>query len=85
MMSLKLLFVLYVNCCLLWSLILLYYLNKALVAQRQPAWLKTVVSSGAAGEMVLYGSVIISPVFIFFLAWMGIKTAFKSLFGRRDK
>jgi uncharacterized membrane protein YdjX (TVP38/TMEM64 family) len=63
---LRLLLVLYISGCLLWSLMLIYYLNKALTLNKQPAWMKTILSNGAAGEMVLFGSVIISPIFLLF-------------------
>lgn len=73
MTYLKLLVVLYVSFCLLWSLILIYYLTKALVSRRQPSWLQTILRHGYAGHMVLYGSVVISPLFILFSVILFIK------------
>lgn len=64
MIFLKPLLVLYISCMLLWSLILIWYLNRALVAQRQPNWLRTIIQSGQSSEFILYGSVMLSPAFI---------------------
>lgn len=67
MVSLKSLLVLYGSFMLLWSMILIYYLNRALVSQRQPTWLRTMISNGRSGEIVLYGSIVISPIILLFV------------------
>jgi len=80
MMSLRSLLVLYISFCLLWSLILIYYLNRALVSHRQPRWLKIIITNGSAGEMVLFGSVVLSPLFIFFTTLTVFKRLLKGDF-----
>ena len=79
MISLKLLLTLYGSACLLWSLVLIWYLNKALVSQRQPAWLRTVIAARNMSEVILYGSVMLAPIFIFFIAILTIKKLIEEL------
>lgn len=81
MVYLKSLLILYASFMLLWSLVLIYYLLGAIISQRQPPWLRTIIKNGAAAEMVIYGSVMMAPIFVFFITIM----AFKQLFTRRKK
>ena len=81
MISLRLLLSLYVSTCLLWSLVLIWYLNKALVSQRQPAWLRTVINARSMSEVILYGSIMLAPLFIFFIAILTIKKLIEDLIG----
>lgn len=73
MVFLRLLLTFYIGSCLLWSLALIYYLNKALVRNQQPSWLQTIIKNGAASEVVLFGSVMISPMILLIVLILFLK------------
>lgn len=79
MVYLKLLLILYGSTMLLWSLLLNYYLYHSLVTHRQPEWLRTILRNRGAGELVLYGSVMLSPLFVLFSTILIIKKSFKEV------
>jgi len=77
MISLRLLLTLYISSGLLWSLIIIWYLNQALVSQYQPSWLRTVIKNHGMSEIVLYGSIMLSPMCLLFLTIISIKKIIK--------
>lgn len=72
---------LYISACLLWSLIIIWYLNEALVCQRQPSWLRTIIKNKGTSDIVLYGSIMLAPMCLFFLGILSIKLSIKKLIG----
>jgi hypothetical protein len=64
MNSLLTLLVCYISTCLLWSLLLIYYLNRAIISQRQPSWLKLNMINGESSAIILFTSIIISPLLL---------------------
>ncbi len=73
MISLRLLLTLYISSCLLWSTIIIWYLTQALIAQIQPSWLRTIIKNKGTAEIVLYGSIMLSPMCLLFLTIISIK------------
>lgn len=81
MISLELLLIIYGSTALLWCFILIYYLNMSIMSRTQPKWYNSIREVPESSLMILYGSIMLSPAFVFF----SILLLLKKLLTQEDK